>query len=137
MKITRMLGCLALCGATLFAGAAVPRQAAGVVQVIEVSAKKYEFGPSEIRVKKGAHVQIHLHATDKAHGLKIKSYPDGEKDAGPVGLRFVGDASVKVEKDATGTLEFIAERAGTYSFECAKFCGFGHGGMKGKLIVEE
>jgi heme/copper-type cytochrome/quinol oxidase subunit 2 len=33
-------------------------------------------------------------------------------------------------------LDFIAQVPGTYDFKCAKFCGFGHDRMKGKLVVE-
>ena len=35
------------------------------------------------------------------------------------------------------TIEFTADKAGTFPFQCSNFCGFGHGKMKGKLIVEE
>ncbi len=112
-------------------------QSGSDIQVIDLSAKKYEFTPGEIHVKKGTHVQIRLHPTDKAHGLKLKAYPDGEKESGSLGLKFNGDSSIKVEKGEVGTIDFVAERPGTYSFECAKFCGFGHGGMKGKLVVED
>lgn len=54
-----------------------------------------------------------------------------------MGLKFLGESAIKVEKGESGTLDFVAVRPGTYSFECAKFCGFGHGGMKGKLIVTD
>lgn len=48
-------------------------QSGDAVQVIDVSARKYEFTPGEIRLKTGAHAQIRLHPTDKAHGLKLKA----------------------------------------------------------------
>lgn len=127
---------LALAG-LLLAWAVHAGQSNQAIQVIEMSAKKYEFGPSEIHVKKGAHVQIKLRPTDKAHGLKLKAHAEGSDSKGPAGIRFVGESSIKVEKGQDGTLEFFAERPGTYLFECAKFCGFGHGGMKGKLIVTD
>jgi heme/copper-type cytochrome/quinol oxidase subunit 2 len=44
----------------------------GGVQVIEVTANKYEFTPSPIRVKQGTRVQLKITATDHAHGFKIK-----------------------------------------------------------------
>lgn len=107
------------------------------VQVIQMSAKKYEFTPAEIRVKKGTRVQIQLRPTDREHGLKIKARPEGAGKDAPAGLRFIGADEIKVKQNEQGVLEFVAERAGTYEFECAKFCGFGHGRMKGKLIVED
>ncbi len=27
------------------------------------------------------------------------------------------------------------QKAGTYEFKCAKWCGFGHGKMKGEIVV--
>jgi heme/copper-type cytochrome/quinol oxidase subunit 2 len=45
------------------------------VQVIEVTAKKYAFSPSPIRVKLGAKVELKITATDHAHGFKIKQLP--------------------------------------------------------------
>jgi len=34
-------------------------------------------------------------------------------------------------------VEFTADQAGTFSIKCTVFCGFGHGGMTGRLIVQE
>jgi plastocyanin len=38
-------------------------------EVIEVTAKKYEFSPAEIRVKKGAKVRLKIHSVDEDHGI--------------------------------------------------------------------
>lgn len=108
------------------------------VRVIEVSAKKYEFTPNEIHVKKGTKVQLKVHSVDEPHGIKLSVHPKGSKDKPSPGLLFSDPAgNGKVEKDEDQVLEFVAERVGTYEFECAKFCGFGHRRMKGKLVVEE
>ena len=107
-------------------------------QVIEVTAKKYEFNPSEIRVKRGTQVRLKLRAIDRTHGFKIERQPEGENKNGPPGLRFSSPQETwKLEKDQERVIEFFAERPGTYHYKCAVFCGFGHRGMKGKLIVEE
>jgi heme/copper-type cytochrome/quinol oxidase subunit 2 len=106
------------------------------VRVIEVSAKKYEFSPSEIRVKVGERVRLKVHSVDETHGFKISLEPEGSKDKA-VGLKFdSAEANGKVEKGVDEVLEFTAVRAGTYEFKCAKMCGMGHGKMKGRLIVE-
>jgi cytochrome c oxidase subunit 2 len=107
-------------------------------QAIAVTAKKYEFAPPEIHVRKGARVRLKVRALDRTHGMEFKLYPDGGEKSGPPGLRFAAaQQNWKLEKDREREIEFVAERAGTYSFKCSVFCGFGHGGMKGKLIVEE
>ena len=108
------------------------------VKVIEMTAKKYEYSPNEIRVKKGARVQLKMRPLDRTHGFKISLYPDGTEQSGPPGLKFdPPQDNFKIEKGQERVIEFLAERAGTYPFKCSVFCGLGHHGMKGKLIVEE
>lgn len=111
----------------------------GETQVIEVSAKKYEFTPAEIRVKKGAHVQLKVTATDRDHGMLINPYAVGADKKDEPGLKFDGDLKkpdFKLPKDQPVTIEFTAVQAGTYDFKCSVFCGMGHSGMKGQIIVE-
>lgn len=125
----------------LFVGAAV---LAGVqtkteesVQVVEMTAKKYEYSPDEIRAKKGTRVQLKIRATDRTHGFKIRLYPEGAPEKGEPGLRMVDNQNnFKLEKNLEITIEFVAERPGTYLFRCSVFCGMGHRGMSGKIIVE-
>jgi len=106
-------------------------------RVIEVSAKKYEFAPAEIRVKKGERVELRVHSVDDTHGIKIDVYPEGAKDKTAQGLVFDHpEANGKVEKKVDQLLDFVAAEPGTYDFKCAKLCGMGHGRMQGKLIVE-
>jgi cytochrome c oxidase subunit II len=106
-------------------------------KTIEISAKKYDFSPSEIRVAKGTRVELKVHSVDDTHGVKLDVYPEGGKDKGTPGLVFDHpDQNGKVAKGADQVLDFVAQTPGTYDFKCAKFCGFGHDKMKGKLIVE-
>jgi cytochrome c oxidase subunit II len=107
------------------------------VQVIEVTAKKYEFNPSPIRVKQGTKVQLKITALDRTHGFKINLNPDGSDMRGGPGLLFTSnEACVSIEKGAPTVVEFTAQTSGTYSFHCCNRCGLGHGGMKGQLVVE-
>jgi len=107
------------------------------VQTIEVTAKKYDFTPSPIRVKQGTTVRLKITATDRAHGIKVDPYPDGAKDKGEPGLVFTPKQEcVKLEKDQPPIVEFVARTPGTYTFKCCVHCGFGHGHMKGQIIVE-
>lgn len=106
-------------------------------QVIEVSAKKYEFTPSQIHVKQGTRVEFKVHSEDETHGIKLSVYPEGSKEHGKPGLQFEQPAANgKVTKGMDQVLDFVAQEPGTYEFKCAKVCGFGHGRMKGELIVE-
>jgi cytochrome c oxidase subunit II len=125
----------------LFARGTVPSQTAArqtaTPRVIEVSAKKYEFSPAEIRVKKGERVELKVHSVDDTHGIKINVYPEGAKDKAMPGLVFDHpETNGKVEKNVDQVLDFVAAEPGTYDFKCAKLCGMGHGRMQGKLIIE-
>jgi cytochrome c oxidase subunit 2 len=107
-------------------------------QVIEVSAKKYEFTPGEIHVKKGVKVELKVHSEDDTHGVKLDAYPEGTKDKSKPGLLFdPPNENGKVTKGVDQGVDFVAQEAGTYDFKCAKVCGLGHDRMKGKVIVEE
>lgn len=113
----------ALAVLALVAGAVLsaPGQEAarGTVE-IKVTAKKYEFDPGQIRVKKGDSVKLIITAVDHDHGFKVDAF----------------HVDQKVKKGETATVEFTADQAGTFPFECSKFCGMGHKGMKGELVVE-
>jgi len=130
------VACLAM--ATLGRTQGAEANDAGVVKVIEISAKKYEFIPAEIRIKKGERVQLKIHSVDTTHGAKLILYPEGSKDKATPGLKLTDpNQNEKVEKNVDQVLDFVAVEAGTYEIKCAKLCGLGHGRMKGKLIVEE
>jgi cytochrome c oxidase subunit 2 len=106
-------------------------------KIIEISAKKYEFSPDEIRVKKGERVELKVHSVDETHGIKIDVYPEEDKAKKTPGLSFENrEMNGKVEKNVDQVLGFVATEPGTYDFKCAKLCGMGHGRMQGKLIVE-
>lgn len=86
---------------------------------IEVTAKRFDFAPAEITVKKGEPVVIVLKSVDVAHGLRFR-------DLG---------VNVKVDKGKTGELAFIPRKTGDFVGQCSVFCGSGHGRMKLTLHV--
>jgi len=91
------------------------------VHEIAVTAKKYEFRPNPIRVAKGEHVNLVITALDHDHGFKLDEY----------------GITQSIKKGTSVTIEFTADKAGTFPFHCSVFCGLGHAGMKGVLVVEE
>jgi cytochrome c oxidase subunit 2 len=88
---------------------------------IQVTAKKYEFSPNPIRVKKGEPVKLIITATDRDHGFSLEAF----------------HIKQKLKKGEPTTVEFTPDKAGTFPFKCSVFCGMGHGGMKGSVVVEE
>jgi heme/copper-type cytochrome/quinol oxidase subunit 2 len=106
-------------------------------RVIEMTAANYEFAPSSVHVKVGETVRLSITATDKAHGVRIKPIALGSPEGSAPGLQITpGTDCVKFKKKGTGTIDFAAQSPGTYEFECCKLCGFGHGKMKGEIIVD-
>jgi cytochrome c oxidase subunit II len=107
------------------------------VQVIEISAKKYEYSNSPIHVKVGSKVQLKITATDHDHGFKIATVPDGAQPQDAAGLIFTSAQDCwLLKKGETTAIEFLAKMPGTYTFRCCHTCGFGHKGMKAQIIVE-
>lgn len=90
--------------------------------VKEFNIEAYQFGyePSEIHVKKGDKVIIHLTARDVPHSLNLGQF----------------GVLINAAPENPGTGEFVANAFGTYRWFCSIPCGSGHGKMEGKLIVE-
>jgi cytochrome c oxidase subunit 2 len=95
--------------------------AAVTPQVIEVTAKKFEFTPKEITIKKGQPVILRLTSADRVHGFMSK----------PLG--FDTDITPGKPTDVAVT----ANSSGHYTVICDHYCGTGHGSMKLKVTVVE
>jgi cytochrome c oxidase subunit 2 len=87
---------------------------------IQVTARKYEFNPATITVKQGEHVKLLITATDHDHGFKLEEF----------------NVEQRLPKGVPTAVEFTADKAGTFPFECSVVCGIGHRRMKGKLVVQ-
>jgi cytochrome c oxidase subunit II len=138
-NISRILGLFGLAGLA-FSAIAQPARIPKVDQntrVIEVTAKKYDYSPSPIRVKLGETVQLKLTSLDRTHGFKLSAYPDGSEAKSQPGLVLSSSEDCfKIETTNPTVVQFVAKIPGTYSFHCCNRCGLGHGGMKGQIIVE-
>ena len=107
------------------------------VQVIEITAKKYEYSISPVHLKAGTKVQLKITATDRDHGFKIATVPDGAQPNGAAGLIFTSEQDCwQLKKGETTTIDFLTQTPGTYTFRCCHTCGLGHKGMKGQIVVD-
>ena len=88
---------------------------------IQMTARKYEFNPNVITVKKGQKVRLIITAQDRDHGFQLRDFG--------IDQRLI--------KGVLTHIEFTAYEVGTFPFKCSVRCGRRHGKMKGKLIVEE
>lgn len=139
-KVAHLFAALFLASLTLCLSSMAQDSQTAPTHAIEIVAKTFEFTPNEIHVKAGERVQIKLHSTDRAHGLKLSVYPEGASEDGVPGLAFEHPQDeAKVDKKHDRVIEFLAARPGIYDFKCSVQCSMGHGHdrMTGKLIVEE
>jgi len=83
-----------------FATAAVP---AGTEQVVHMTAKRFEYDPSEITLKKGIPVILEITALDRDHGFKIPELGiRADLKSGQVTrVRIVPDGRGRSSSDAT------------------------------------
>src|ERR1700749_2494450 len=88
---------------------------------LELVAKRFDFTPAEITIKKGEPVILALTSKDVQHGLKLDAF----------------NQVVKANKGQTSQVEFTPNEVGTFVAQCAVFCGTGHGGMKLTVHVTE
>jgi cytochrome c oxidase subunit 2 len=93
---------------------------AGEIKTIDVIASRFRFDPSTIAVVQGDRVRLRVRSADRAHGI---------------GIRAFRVKALVPNAGETVTVEFVADRAGTFDISCSEYCGSGHAAMKGSLIV--
>ena len=90
-------------------------------QIIKITAKKFEYSPNEITLKKGVPVVLEFTSLDRLHGFFCP------------GLEIRSD----IVPGKVNRLEVTPQKVGTFPFHCDNFCGTGHDRMTGKIIVTE
>ena len=102
------------------AAAYVGVQAAPRAKVIKVSAKRFDYAPGNLKLKKGERVVLELSSRDVVMGFNL---PD---------FNVRGDMIPgKVTR-----VEFTPDKTGDFTFLCDIFCGSGHEEMHGRVTVE-
>jgi cytochrome c oxidase subunit 2 len=90
-------------------------------QVISITAKRFEYSPSEITLKKGIVVTLEFTSLDRLHGFNCP------------GL----EVRTNIEPGKKNRLRIVPQKTGVFNFSCDVFCGDGHEGMEGKITVVE
>jgi cytochrome c oxidase subunit 2 len=117
-----LIGAAALLAAATFGGVLnVAVRAQGAERTVEIAAKKFEYMPPEITLKKGEPVNLALTAFDRVHGFSLKA----------LGIR------ADVKPDQTVVVRIVPEQTGTFVFACDIFCGDDHEDMQGVIKVVE
>jgi len=99
-----------------FATAAVPP---GAEPVVHMTAKRFEYTPSEFTLKKGVPVILEITALDRDHGFKIPE----------LGVR------ADLKSGEVTRVRIVPDHTGRFEFRCDVFCGDGHEDMAGEIVV--
>lgn len=94
--------------------------AESTVKEFDVVARQFEFVPGTITVNTGDTVKLNVTSEDVPHGISISAF----------------GVSQSFDSNSTKTIEFVADKAGTYPIVCSVACGAGHSSMKGTLVVQ-
>jgi cytochrome c oxidase subunit 2 len=99
----------------------VPADSADSPQVIKITAKRFEYNPHEITLKKGVPTTLQLTTEDRSHGFSIPA----------MNLR------ADIMPGKITELKVTPQKNGEFDFFCDIFCGSGHEGMNGKITVTD
>jgi cytochrome c oxidase subunit 2 len=88
---------------------------------IHITAKKFEFAPDTITLKKGEPVVLVVSSQDRKHGFNLRAF----------GIR------ADVNPGGTARIRFAPNKTGKFTFSCDVFCGEGHEDMTGTIVVTE
>ncbi len=101
---------------------AAPGAAPGAeTRVVEITARRFEFSPSEVVLRKGEPVTLRLRSLDVTHGFFQRS----------LGI------DLEIEPGKVTELTLTPRETGRFLTICDHFCGSGHGMMKMTIVVEE
>src|SRR3989344_4462824 len=92
------------------------------VREISVIAKKFEFAPGSIRLRQGERVKltVSVPSDDTEHGLAMPDF----------------GVNAKIAPGESKTVEFTADKVGTFEMFCSVPCGSGHKQMRCSVVVE-
>jgi cytochrome c oxidase subunit 2 len=120
MKRTLFLALLLATAGLPAAPAQSPARAAGEPRTIAVTAKRFEFTPSSITVRRGETVRLVVTSEDVTHGFFQRA--------------------LKIDADLVpgkaSEIVLTPDTPGTYTIICHHFCGAQHGNMRLTFVVE-
>jgi cytochrome c oxidase subunit 2 len=101
-------------------GAYVIAQSAGPKEkVIRITAKKFNYTPGEIKLKKGVPVILEFTTLDVMMGFNLPDF----------------NVRADIVPGKVTRLRLVPDKTGTFIFLCDVFCGTGHEEMNGKITV--
>lgn len=90
-------------------------------KVVRIDAKRFDYTPGELTLKKGEPVILELTSRDVLMGFNLPDF----------GLR------ADMVPDKVTRVRFVPDKTGSFTFLCDVFCGTKHEEMNGRLTVVE
>ena len=88
-------------------------------QVIRVVAKRFDFTPNKIQLKKGVPVVLEFTTLDVPMGFNLPDFK----------------VRTDILPDKVSRVRLVPDKTGTFDFVCDIFCGSGHESMEGTIVV--
>ncbi|HJY79278.1 MAG TPA: cupredoxin domain-containing protein [Burkholderiales bacterium] len=90
-------------------------------KVIHIDAKRFDYTPGEVTLKKGEAVILELTSSDVLMGFNLPDF----------------NVRADVVPDKVTRVRFVPDKTGSFTFLCDVFCGTKHEEMNGRLTVIE
>jgi cytochrome c oxidase subunit II len=103
-------------GAYVAAQSAEPKE-----KVIRITAKKFNYTPGEVKLKKGVPVILEFRSQDILMGFSLPDF----------------NVRADIVPGKVTRLRLTPDKTGTFIFLCDVFCGTGHEEMNGRIVVTE
>ncbi|HZE59025.1 MAG TPA: cupredoxin domain-containing protein [Burkholderiales bacterium] len=120
MKLnTRVLRIAAAAAILAAGGAATYVVAQPKEKVIKITAKRFDYTPGNLTLKKGEAVVFEFTSKDVLMGFNLPDF----------------NLRADIIPDKVTRVRFVPDKTGTFTFLCDIFCGTGHENMNGKITV--
>ena len=120
-KVFRILAGGAALGIASIATYVAAQPAQPKEKIIRVDAKRFDYTPSQLTLKKGEAVILELTSSDVLMGFNLPDF----------------NLRADVIPDKVTRVRFVPDKAGSFTFLCDVFCGSKHEEMNGRLTVIE
>lgn len=140
-RLSIMILLVAIIAISVIAGLIVASLGIGDPKQVDltITARKYAFEPSVIKVNKGDRISINLITKDVTHGFFMEGYDIDAKvqpgDSPEYSKLLLRHPSKKDDFQEVDRIEFIADKAGKFRYRCSVTCGYMHPFMLGEMVV--
>jgi len=120
-KMLRIAASAAALGLASIATYVTAQPAQPKEKVIRIGAKRFDYTPGELTLKKGEAVILELTSSDVLMGFNLPDF----------------NLRADVIPDKVTRVRFVPDKTGSFTFLCDIFCGTKHEEMNGRLTVIE